>query len=232
MENLGKTFDIHTGGIDHIPVHHNNEIAQSEAATGVPFVNYWIHHAHVIINSEKMAKSAGNFLKLSDLIEKGIDPLAYRFWLLGGHYRTQMNYTDEAIAAADTGLKKLRAAFLALGETNGSFSEKYVKDFANFMFDDLDTPKALALLWTLIKDQTVEPGDKRATLLEFDKILGLGLSSLIIEEVPQKIILLAEAREQARKNKDYQKSDELRKEIEAQGYTLKDTELGPQISKK
>ena len=244
MRYLGETFDVHTGGIDHIPVHHNNEIAQSECATGKPLANYWLHHAHVIINSEKMSKSLGNFLKLQDLVDQSIEPLAYRFWLLSAHYSTQMDLTIEALKAAQTGYKKLLKMF---GEINrGDLQEmseakpeaKYVSDFKKFIFDDLDTPKALALLWDLTKDVSVDNSIKAKTMLEFDKVLGLGFDKIGLssntekEIIPIEITKLVEERESARKKKDWKMSDELRDVLNIRGYNVKDTDEGPIVTKK
>ncbi len=258
MKYLGETFDIHTGGIDHIPVHHNNEIAQSESATGKPFVNYWLHHGHIIINNEKMAKSIGNYLTLPELSKQGIDPLAYRYWLLGAHYRTQMNFTDEAITGAQNAYKKFITAFQnlglnhssgmvglrasgtpglartdksVLGEASGTILDNYYSDFLKFVNNDLNTPQALALAWDLLKDPTVSDPDKRGTLLAFDSILGLNLQNITQDIIPQEVTLLVEERELARKNKDWKKSDEIRNIISGKGYRVKDTDAGPLVTK-
>ncbi len=243
MKYLGETFDLHTGGIDHIPVHHNNEIAQSQCATGKPLANYWLHHAHIIINSEKMSKSLGNFLKLQDLVDQGIDPLTYRYWLLGAHYSTQMDLTIETLKAAQTGYKKLLKIFGDINKgdlkemTEAKPDEKYLTDFKKFIFDDLDTPKALALLWDLAKDPAIENEVKVKTMLEFDKVLGLGLDKIKLssktekEIVPHGITKLVEERESARKKKDWKMSDELRDVLKIRGYEIKDTDEGPKVSK-
>ena len=232
MKYLGETFDIHTGGIDHIPVHHNNEIAQSQCATGKPLAHYWMHSAHIIINSEKMSKSLGNFLKLQDLIDQGIDPLSYRYWLLGAHYSTQMNMTLESLKAAQTGYKKLLNIFAEL-EGDATADEKYLEQFKTFVFDDLDTPKGLALIWDLTKDANVSSATKKATMLAFDSVLGLGFenSAKTKQEIPQNVLDLVNEREDARKNKDWKKSDELRDEISKLGYQLKDTDKGAIVTK-
>jgi cysteinyl-tRNA synthetase len=238
---LGETFDIHTGGIDHIPVHHNNEIAQSESATDKPLAHYWMHSAHIIINSEKMSKSLGNFYKLQDLIDQGVEPIAYRYWLLGAHYSTQMNLTIESVKAAQTGYKKLLNFFAELDKGNPNTDnakpdEKYLNDFKMFVFDDLDTPKGIALLWDLTKDTTIDLATKKATILAFDKVLGLGFESFSnskqdSEEIPRNILDLVNLREIARKDKNWGRSDELRDEISKLGYQIKDTDQGPVITK-
>lgn len=232
MKYLGETFDIHTGGIDHIPVHHNNEIAQSQCATGKPLAHYWMHSAHIIINSEKMSKSLGNFLKLQDLIDQGIDPLSYRYWLLGAHYSTQMNMTLESLKAAQTGYRKLLNIFTEL-EGDAPADEKYLEQFKTFVFDDLDTPKGLALIWDLTKDTNISSATKKATMLAFDSVLGLGFenSAKTKQEIPQNVLDLVNERENARKNKDWKKSDELRNEISKLGYQLKDTDKGAVVMK-
>jgi cysteinyl-tRNA synthetase len=243
MKYLSPTFDIHTGGIDHIPVHHNNEIAQSQSATGQPLAHYWMHHAHVIINNEKMSKSLGNFLKLQDLVDQGIEPLSYRYWLLGAHYSTQINLTIGTLKAAQTGYKKLLNFFAELengnsGEPGAEINpdEKYLNNFKTFIFDDLDTPKALALLWDLTKDAKIDSVTKRATMLAFDEVLGLGFAAFSdtkskAQEIPRNIYDLVNLREMARKNKDWKRSDELRTEIVKLGYQIKDTEQGPIVTK-
>jgi cysteinyl-tRNA synthetase len=240
MKYLGETFDIHTGGIDHIPVHHNNEIAQSESATGKPFAHYWMHNAYVIINSEKMSKSLGNFLKLQDLIDQGIDPLSYRYWLLGARYSTQMNLTIDSLKAAQTGYKKILNFFAELNDESveAKPDEEYLNNFKAFIFDDLDTPKGLALLWDLVKDTKIDAATKKATMLAFDSVLGLGFESFSnskqkdTREIPRNIFDLINLRETARKNKDWKRSDELRDEISNLGYQIKDTDQGAIVTKK
>lgn len=238
MKFLGEQFDIHTGGIDHIPVHHTNEIAQSESATGKkPFVKYWLHHEFLDMSGDKMAKSSGNFIKLNTLIEKDIDPITYRFWLLMASYHTKMNFNWEALQGAQTALKRLQNLYLGLtsdmGENIGRIDENYQMKFMNFMNDDLDTPRALALLWDVIKDEILPPADKIATILDFDKILGLGFANLKEEtktetEVPIKIQNLLEERKTARLNKNFQRSDEIRDEMFSLGYEVKDSPNGEQ----
>ncbi|MBU0998728.1 cysteine--tRNA ligase [Patescibacteria group bacterium] len=229
---LGEQFDIHTGGVDHIAVHHTNEIAQSEAATGKkPFVKFWMHNEHVGIEGAKMAKSDGNFLRLSSITDRGINPLTYRFWLLMANYRTKINFVWEALEGAETALKRLYGLYLALGNEHGHIHKEYQNKFKEYLEDDLDTPRALVLLWDVIKDKNMSAGDKKATILDFDKVLGLGFENLQKEKIPEEIKKLAEEREEARKEKDFKKSDELRKEINSLGYEVKDTSAGQKISK-
>ncbi|KKR69970.1 MAG: Cysteine-tRNA ligase [Parcubacteria group bacterium GW2011_GWF1_40_6] len=232
IKYLGEQFDIHTGGIDHIPVHHTNEIAQSECATGKkPFVRIWMHNEHIDMGGAKMAKSGDEFITLRTLIEKGINPLAYRFWLLMGHYRTKMNFNYEALEGAETALKRLYGLYLGLGNDTGQAHQEYQNKFKEYMEDDLDTPRALSLLWDVVKDENMSDADKKATILDFDKILGLGFENLKEEIIPTEILKLKDEREEARKNKDFQKSDELRDKINSLGYEVKDTSEGQKINK-
>ncbi|MCE9549307.1 cysteine--tRNA ligase [Candidatus Nomurabacteria bacterium] len=231
MSNLGEQLDIHTGGVDNIFPHHENEIAQSEGATGKQFVKYWMHNEWVLVDQKKMAKSLQNFYTLRDIINKGISPLAYRLWLLTANYRTRVNFVWEALEGAETALKRLQNAYKALGSDIGKIDEIYQKQFKNFVEDDLDTPKAVALLWDLLKDEKVVNADKKATILDFDKVLGLGLENLKEEKIPEEISKLAEEREVARKNKDFKTSDELRNKINTLGYEIKDEDSGYSINK-
>ena len=245
MKLLGQTIDIHTGGIDHIPVHHNNEIAQSEAATGQPFARFWLHNAFLNIDGAKIAKSVGNTFYLSDVVAKGITPLAYRYWLLGATYRTNMNFTWEALEASQTAYKKLVAHVSKLqtevGEdgaekNNKEINKNYSNKFQEAINDDLNTPRAIALIWDLIKDESVPSLEKLATIANFDQALGFDLvhqAELLADqaktaasaEVPADIQTLIEAREAARAQKDYQKADQLRTEIEKKGHKVVDATL-------
>jgi len=172
---LGEQIDIHTGGIEHIPVHHNNEIAQSESATGKePFSRFWLHRAHVQVGGEKIAKSDGNTVYLSEIIEKGFSPLAYRYFLLLSHYRTPANFTWEGLEAAQNALNKLKKAVEAQG-AGGGVDLAYKAEFKERLENDFNTPQALAVLWTMLKDKEVLPENKKATILDFDRVLGLNL---------------------------------------------------------
>ncbi len=228
---LGEQFDIHTGGIDLIPIHHTNEIAQSESATGKkPFVRFWMHSDFIDIGGARMAKSDGNFLKLG-IIEKGINPITYRFWLLMGHYRTKLNFVWDALEGAETALKRLYGLFAGLGADVGSIHGKYKNKFTEYVQDDLDTPRAVALLWDVFKDENISNADKKATVLDFDKVLGLGFENLQADEIPEEVLQLANKRKVARENKNFTKSDELRQEINSLGYEMKDTPEGQKIYK-
>ncbi len=173
-ELLGQPFDIHTGGIDHIPVHHNNEIAQSEAAYGTTLANFWLHNEFLTVADGKMAKSEGNFITLSSLTEKGFSPIAYRYFLLMAHYRTPVTFTWEALEAANNAFEKLKR-FVGPLSTIGKVDAAYKARFMEKIENDLNTAQGLAVLWTLVKDKEITPEDKLATLMEFDKVLGLGL---------------------------------------------------------
>ncbi len=243
VKYLGKTFDIHTGGVDHIPVHHNNEIAQSEAATGRPFVHYWLHNAFITIEGRKISKSLGNTITLQNLAGRGISPLAYRYWLLGAHYKTPVNFTWEAVVGAQTAVEKLRNYIVdGLSLKPGTPDAGYIQKFTSFVNDDLDTPKALALLWELIKDSGVSKENKRATLLEFDKVFGLRLTDLDQTAKDMRTVVIpadkwlpsvkesVAEREKARAEKNFARADIIRKELEEKGYAIKDTPAGPEIS--
>ena len=232
MANLGEQIDIHTGGVDNIFPHHENEIAQSEGATGKQFVKYWMHNEWVLVDQKKMAKSYHNFYTLKDIIDRGIDPISYRFWLLMANYRTRVNFVWEALEGSKIALKRLYKLYIELGEKVGKVDVNYQQKFKEYLEDDLDTPRALSLLWDIIKDENVSPSDKKATVLDFDKVFGLGFENLKKEKIPKEIIKLAEEREEARKNKNFKKSDELRDKINNLGYDIKDEENGYKINLK
>lgn len=234
MKSLGETVDIHTGGTDLIFPHHTNEIAQSESATGKPFAHYWLHGAFMNVSDEKMAKSKGNFLKLEDLKDQQVSPLAYRYWLLTAHYRSPVNFTFEAVKAAQNALIRLLETVRAYPEGD-SIIPAYQERFKEAVNDDLNLPQAVALAWELLKDSSHPDANKRATLLDFDKVFCLDIASLPRTEeeaIPPEVQALAEAREEARKEKDWKKADALRAEIEARGFELKDTTGGFSIHSK
>lgn len=232
MKFLGEQFDIHTGGIDLIPTHHTNEIAQSESTTAKkPFVKFWLHSEHVDMGNEKMAKSSGNFVRLATLTEKGINPITYRFWLLMASYHTKMNFNWEALEGAETALKRLYGLYLDLGNEQGKINLEYQEKFKKFINDDLDTPRVIALLWDVIKDPDLNNADKKATILDFDKVLSLGFADLkekTTVEIPLQIQNLVKEREEARKNKNFSRSDEIRNEINSLGFEIKDLPNGEQ----
>ena len=245
MKYLGESFDIHAGGIDHIPIHHTNEIAQSEAATGKSWVNYWLHGEFVVMDKGKMSKSSGSFLTLQTLVDAGYDPLDYRYFVLGGHYRSQLQFSYEALdsaRAARTALtdrvRSLRSqaepsAFGALGEK----ARSYLETFGEHLATDLAVPRALADLWGLLRDAEVPAADALGAAFDMDRVLGLSLSeaaqaaqaaaaqdvdSGLAEEVNR---LIAE-RAQAKKNRDYAKADGIRDSLAARGIRLEDGPAG------
>ncbi|MBI2023332.1 cysteine--tRNA ligase [Candidatus Giovannonibacteria bacterium] len=226
---LGQPFDIHTGGIDHIPVHHNNEIAQSEAAYGTPLANYWLHNEFLTLSDSKMAKSDGNIITLGALEEKGFSPLAYRYFLLLSHYRTQTSFSWEALKAAETAYRRIKEAIADITESGGEISEIYKKEFKEAIENDLNTPEALAVVWKLIKDEKLPPKDIRTTILDFDRILGLklDLNEFAIVEISEEVKKLIEQREKAREEKNWEEADRLRREIEKNGYFVEDSTRGP-----
>jgi len=225
---LGETIDIHMGGIEHIPVHHTNEIAQSESANGKPLATYWIHNEHLLVDGKKMAKSEGTSYSLADLREKKINPISLRYLFLNSHYKSKQNFTWDSLLGAETSLRKLSDL---LGEEIGSVNENYTSQFIEFISDDFNIPGALALAWEVAKDASLSSADKTATLLDFDRVLGLGLSIPTKEMIPSKIKELADLRENARLAKDWALSDKLRAEIEAEGWNTKDTPNGPKLTK-
>jgi cysteinyl-tRNA synthetase len=190
-----------------------------------------MHNEWVLVDQKKMAKSFDNFYTLKDLIKKDINPLAYRFWLLMASYRTRVNFVWEALEGAETALKRLYGLYLGLDTDIGSVHKEYQNKFKEYVSDDLDTPRALSLLWDVFKDENISNADKKATILDFDKVLGLGFENLQEEKIPGEILKLAEEREQARQNKDFKKSDELREKINSLGYEVKDTGNGQKINK-
>lgn len=238
---LGPSIDIHTGGTDLIFPHHTNEIAQSEACTDKPFVKYWVHTAFMNVDDAKMSKSKGNFFKLADIEEVGISPLAFRYWLLTAHYRSQINFTVEAVKAAQTAFIRFVETFIRLGEVEhehihaSANPRDYRAEFLARINDDFNLPEALALSWELIKDHSVEAHEKVELLLDFDKVFGFGLQAVMDmkkeekDSIPVEVTALVEARELARKGKDFVQADALRKEIESRGYEVKDTENGPEV---
>ena len=241
---LGKQIDVHTGGEDLKYTHHNGEIAQAECATGKKFVNYWLHNAHVTINGDKLAKSAGNSITINDLVEKGFHPLAYRYWLLQSHYRTTANFSFESLKSAAQGHTRLRRfVYEELGDVKpGHNNDEYETQFLNALHDDLDTPKALSLLSEVVKEENLSPEDKLATIQFMDSFLELGLSksrdeglselgTVSTSEIPEEVQELLEARETARKEKNWEEADRLRDEISKQGYQVKDTNDGVNLVK-
>lgn len=229
MEYLGDTIDIHTGGIDHIPVHHTNEIAQSESATGKKFVRFWVHHNFLNIKDEKMSKSQKNFYKLEDITEKGFDPIALRYLFLTGHYRDQLNFSWQSLEAAQVALNKLRQEIRAWESPNQVIGEIWQK-FIEAANNDLNTPQAVAVLWELVHSN-YPTSSKSATILEMDKVLGLGLENYVGKplEIPSEVLGLVEKREKVKKSGNFKESDKLRKQVKDLGYEVLDTPEGPKV---
>ncbi|MBW3015335.1 cysteine--tRNA ligase [Candidatus Woesearchaeota archaeon] len=238
MKYLGDQFDIHCGGIDHIPIHHTNEIAQSEAATGKKWVNYWLHGEFLLLDKGKMAKSGDKILIIETLVEKGFDPLDYRYFLLNAHYRKQLSFTFEALENARNSCDKLKSKVLEIkngesGKHNVKKIKLYKEKFIEYVNDDLNMPQALAVLWDLIKDKELGNKDKYELILDFDKVLGLRLDEVKEEkvDVPEEVMNLVKQREEARKNKDWSKSDELRDKILEKGFKVEDSKEGSVVRK-
>jgi cysteinyl-tRNA synthetase len=235
VKYLGQPFDIHTGGVDHIQIHHNNEIAQSQAANGKPQANYWLHSNHINISGERIAKSVGNTTYLDDLEKKKINPLSYKYWLLTSHYSTLVNFTDEAVSAADKAFNKLIKKLAEIKNIDGAIDQNYIDKILKNINDDLNTSAAIAEIWNLIKDDSVLEEDKLLTILEADKLLGLNIQNLINKEkekngkatkpndsIPMDVIRLADHRKSAREHKDFELADEIRAKINKMGYEIVD----------
>ena len=231
---LGDTIDLHMGGVEHIPVHHTNEIAQSESANGVEFVRYWLHNEHLLVDNKKMGKSEGNAYTLEDLIEKKYDPLALRYLFLQSHYRSKQNFTWESLGAAANAYKKLKANiadYKKEGEPSSELDPEYKRRFVEALDDDFNVPYALGVLWEVVRSN-LSNDKKLALVLDFDQILGLGFGETKTEEnIPEEVLKLAKEREEARKAQDFAKSDELRVKIEEAGFEVKDTPDGPVLKR-
>ncbi len=234
---LGNTFDIHMGGIEHIPVHHTNEIAQSESANGVKFANYWLHNEHLLVDNKKMAKSEGTSYSLQEVKKKGFNPLSLRYLFLTAHYKSKLNFTWKSLEASQNALNKL---YDFVRNNNNSPLERgegcvnYEIQFQQALENNLDTPKALAIVWEMIKSDKINYEHKKTALLKFDEVLGLDLSKVTSEEIiiSDDVKSLISQRETARKNKDWDLADKLRKEIEVKGFAVEDMAEKAVIKKK
>lgn len=241
MKYLGPTIDIHCGGIDHVSVHHTNEIAQSEAATGRKYVDYWVHGEFLVLREGKMSKSGGTFVTLQTLRDKGYDPLDYRYLCLTAHYRTQLEFTYESLDSARKSLQALRretAQIAAAAQKQPAVvTDRAAQAKAKFqaaMEDDLNAPKALAVVWEAVRGAELNPAEKVEFLKFADGILALDLFRAPEKKpqaLPAEIEALVQQRAAARAAKDYQKSDELRAQLAAAGYAVKDTPQGQQVEK-
>ena len=237
MKYLGTQFDLHIGGEDLKSTHHPNEIAQAQGATGVsPFVRFWLHGAFLQVDGGRMGKSLGNAFTLHDIVKKGYSPLALRYFYFGGHYRSPLNFTWEGLDAATTALKRIKSTLAGLMTDkeyvleNGRVDDAYKARFIAALEDDLNMPLALSVLHALLQDTTLSPENKAKTALNFDEVFGFNLGTIVETEIPAEILVLANEREAARKEKNWSKSDELRMQIEKAGYTVKDTSTGPVVT--
>ena len=235
---LGEVFDIHTGGVDHIPIHHENEIAQSEAYSGKKTVNYWMHGEFMLVDNGKMSKKLGNTYTIDQLIEMGYDPLDFRYFCLNAHYRKKLNFTFEGMTAAKVSFERLRAALwahkMSSAATDPAVIDKYKEQFVAAINDDINIPLALGILWTAVKEP--ESKDIYELALEMDKVLGLSLDKITAPkepevEVPDEVAELVRQRNEAKRNKDYALADALRARIQDAGYVLMDTKDGVKIKK-
>ncbi|MFA6017802.1 MAG: cysteine--tRNA ligase [Patescibacteria group bacterium] len=228
---LGVPFDVHTGGIDHIAVHHENEIAQTLAAKNCLEANVWVHNEFLQIDGGKMSKSLGNTYTVEDLESHGIHPLSFRLFILGAHYRTPQNFTWDAVAASHTALGNIRDAVRELPKPHGDVDAESMAVFMERVNDDLDTPGALAIFYGVLNDTSMERGTKASTLLKMDEVLGLALEDVLARPVivPSAIEKMVVDRENARKEKDWKRSDEIRDEIVKLGYIVEDGASGQKI---
>lgn len=257
ISNLGETLDFHTGGEDNVFPHHENEIAQSEGATGKKFVNYWVHARFLLVDGEKMAKSKGNFYTLKDIEDKGFDPLAYRYLCLTAHFQTQMNFTWQSLEDSQKALEKLRKFVSSVkNNTKGKVLDVHLEKFKTALEDNLNTPLTIAAIWEMLKDKSASEEDKKATLLKFDEILGFDLANISAaepetleisvtpeendkitvqnstgEKIDETVIGLIKEREIARRNKDFAASDRLRDQLKEKGYGIGDTPKGLEITR-
>ncbi len=225
---LGEQFDIHTGGEEHIPVHHTNEIAQSESASGKkPWVNYWMHLRWLVIDGGKMSKSLGNVYRLSDLEEKGFSPLDFRYFCLTGYYRKNLNFTLDNLKNAQNSYERLKRVISEIKD-DGKINESYLKKFEESINDDLNMPKALSVLWSLVRDEKAD--GKIKTIKEVDKVFGLDLLKVEKVKVSKEVMDLVKKREKARDEKDWSRADSLRTEIEKKGFKVDDGDEGSRVS--
>ena len=232
---LGEEFDIHTGGIDLVPTHHENEIAQNKGACGKNPAHYWIHGEYLLINGGKMSKSLGNTYLIDDIIARGYSPLAYRLFNYSCHYRGKLNFTWEGIESANTSLIRLREGYQKHLNGNSDISDEIIADMENRFHqainDDMNMPLALSVVWEAVKYPEKSP--KIAQLLKkFDTVLGIKIDEVQETKIPQEILDLVEERKQARSDKNWNESDRLRDLIAEKGYIVKDTKDGTEVLKK
>lgn len=246
MKYLGEKFDLHTGGVDHIAIHHTNEIAQNEAATGQQVVNFWVHNEFLLVEGKKMSKSLGNFYNLNDIEEKGFEPLALRYLFLTSHYRTQMNFTWESLGGAQAAYRRLKEMVgqwrinrgrKVISQEDTKKIEKFRQQFLEKISDDLNMPEALTVVWAAAKSNLPDP-DKLDLILDFDHVLGLdlervsSLDSARDKQVPKEVEELIVKREELRKESKWEEADAARKKLEEKGFVIEDTTTGTKLKKK
>ncbi|MBI2475342.1 cysteine--tRNA ligase [Candidatus Uhrbacteria bacterium] len=224
IKYLGMPFDVHTGGIDHIPVHHENELAQAIGCCGAYHARFWIHNDFLTVDGGKMSKSLGNLFTIDDLVSKGFDPLEFRYFLLGAHYRAKLNFTWSALEAAQNALRRLRKIVRDWDSPEIGCAE-YEQRFLNAINNDLNSPQALAILWEMVEDAKMPTSARAQSLLKFDFVLGLGLGDFVGKrlEIPEEVLELIQQRDEARVKKDWGESDRLREEIKNRGFIIEDT---------
>lgn len=240
--NLGDTLDLHMGGVEHIPVHHTNEVAQSESANNAKYVNYWVHNEHLDVDGTKMSKSLGNVYNLSSIIEKGYNPLSLRYFFLQSHYRSKQNFTLEALDASSKAYERLLNFIKSWAKESENtprsdykVDEAFKTQFVEALEDDFNIPSALSIVWKVTKSN-LPSYVKLGTLLDFDRVLGLKLDEALTNpnslEIPLEAQILIDERNIARLNKDWSKSDELRDKLKSEfGLIVKDTSNGQEVSK-
>jgi len=248
---LGEQFDIHTGGKEHVPVHHTNEIAQAYGAFGHQTANYWLHNEWLVVKGAKASKSLGNVYLVSDILDKGINPLALRYLIMTSHYRAGLEFSWESLGAAQTALSRLyenvamlrdktgsvpvRAGGVKLSDPKGVKAKCWQEKFIEAISDDLNMPQALALVWEMLKSD-LEDDQKYGLLLDWDRVLGLNLKQFKVKsekfKVDEEIQKLVDEREKLRREEKWQDADEVREKIEKEGWTVEDTESGPKLKKK
>ncbi|MBU2615666.1 MAG: cysteine--tRNA ligase [Nanoarchaeota archaeon] len=236
MKYLGEHFDIHTGGQEHIQIHHTNEIAQSEGATGKKFVNYWLHGEWLTHNGEKISKSKGGLYTLSELEKEGYSPMDLRYFFLSAHYRKPLSFSLDNLDYAKNSLKRLKESVYRFKDADDKISKKKVdgafEEFISYLDDDLNTPRALSYVWDIVKEHRLNNSEKYELMIRFDKILGLNLEKEKKVSIPLNVRKLAEIRKQMRDEKKWDDADEVRRDIENLGFSVKDSEEGYIIKEK
>jgi len=235
MKYLGENFDIHTGGMDHIPIHHTNEIAQSEAATGKKFVNYWLHGAFLLFNKQKVSKSKGGLYTISELEKKGFDALDYRYFCLMKYYKKPLDFSLENLEAAKNSYERLKNIIYDIKNKEGEKSIKKIEEakrqFLKIINDDLNMPKAVSFLWEILREEKLNNAEKYELALDFNKVFGLNLEKEEKIEIPKEVKKLVKEREEMRKKKNWQEADNLRNRIKKLGFSVDDTDGETRIRK-